>query len=77
VAVDKKSEECYDVIIDRSLGLQTTFTFSWVVGSQLNISLTESDGKVNTAVLENENKAAAFRCSGECSVSCYKVLRSI
>jgi len=57
------------VIIDKSLGLQTTFTFSWVIGSQLNISLTESDGKVNTAVLENGNKAATYRCLGECSVN--------
>ncbi|KAF6020746.1 hypothetical protein EB796_020902 [Bugula neritina] len=73
VAVDKKSEECYDVIIDKSLGLQTTFTFSWVIGSQLNIRLTESDGKVNTAVLENANKAAAFRCSGECSTGKWTV----
>lgn len=70
MSVEGNNETCYDVMVDKALGRDTMFTFSWVTTlNRLVIRITNSSGTADATITNNDETTAAYKCQGQCDVS--------
>lgn len=67
--IPKAKKTCLNVIIDESLGRDSTFTFSWEGSSDTKVTLSSPQGRSVVVESTDDANSAGYWCRGYCEVS--------
>lgn len=70
--MEPNDESCYDVMVDKALGRNTMFTFSWVTEfNAQEIKITNATGSQLATITNGNQTNSVLKCEGQCDVSTY------